>query len=162
MKNITVQDVDECADPDPGYRTILTPVPKFIDPVFANSSPKREYSMTKNKFFGLVFTKTVSGSATLPTEVLRIRSEFSIGSSISHIYEYCPCIVSIPHAGKHEVHIWVPVLWIRICIRVKSRIRIRIKGMRIRIQTQIRSVYFGTAALTSSIGNNSVADPDPR
>ena len=52
MKNITVQDVDECADPDPGYRTILTPVPKFIDPVFANSSPKREYSMTKNKFFG--------------------------------------------------------------------------------------------------------------
>jgi hypothetical protein len=34
--------------------------------------------------------------------------------------------------------------------------------MRIRIQTQIRSVYFGTAALTSSIGNNSVADPDPR
>jgi hypothetical protein len=33
------------------------PVPEFIDPVFANTSPKRSFSMTKYERFGLVFTK---------------------------------------------------------------------------------------------------------
>ncbi len=34
-------------------------VPEFIDPVFAKTSPKRAFSMTKNERFGLVFTKTI-------------------------------------------------------------------------------------------------------
>ncbi len=35
-------------------------VPEFIDPVFANTSPKRSFSLTENKHFGLVFVKTGS------------------------------------------------------------------------------------------------------
>ncbi len=34
------------------------PVPKFIDPVFAKTSPKRSFFMTVNERFGLAFTKT--------------------------------------------------------------------------------------------------------
>ncbi len=34
------------------------PVPEIIDPVFAKTSPKRSFSMTKYERFGLVFTKT--------------------------------------------------------------------------------------------------------
>jgi hypothetical protein len=34
------------------------PVPEFIDPVFAKTSPKRSFSMTEYERFGLVFTKT--------------------------------------------------------------------------------------------------------
>ncbi len=35
-----------------------TPVPKFIDPVFANISPKRSFPMAENERFRLVFAKT--------------------------------------------------------------------------------------------------------
>jgi hypothetical protein len=37
-----------------------TPVPEFIDPVFAITSPKRSFSMTENERFGIVFVKTGS------------------------------------------------------------------------------------------------------
>ncbi len=58
--------------PQPCYRishgaTILyyvhippSPVPEFIDPVFAKTSPKRSLSMSDNVHFGLVFAKTGS------------------------------------------------------------------------------------------------------
>jgi hypothetical protein len=36
---------------------VKTPVPEFIDPVFAKTSPKRSFSMTENKRFGLVLRK---------------------------------------------------------------------------------------------------------
>jgi hypothetical protein len=36
----------------------LRPVPEFIDPVFAKTSPKRSFSVIENVFFGLVFVKT--------------------------------------------------------------------------------------------------------
>jgi hypothetical protein len=36
------------------------PVPEFIDQVFAKTSPKRSFSITKNERFGLVFVKTGS------------------------------------------------------------------------------------------------------
>jgi hypothetical protein len=36
------------------------PLPEFIDPVFAKTSPKRLFSMTENERFGLVFAKTGS------------------------------------------------------------------------------------------------------
>ncbi len=35
-------------------------VPEIIDPVFAKTSPKRSFCMTKNERFWLVFVKTVS------------------------------------------------------------------------------------------------------
>ncbi len=35
-------------------------VPKFIDPVFAKTSPKRSFSVIQNEPFGLVFVKTWS------------------------------------------------------------------------------------------------------
>ena len=35
-------------------------VPKFIDPVFAKTSPKRLFLMTENESFWLVFAKTGS------------------------------------------------------------------------------------------------------
>jgi hypothetical protein len=38
----------------------MTPVPEFIDTVFAKTSPKRSFSMTENDRFGLVFAKTGS------------------------------------------------------------------------------------------------------
>jgi hypothetical protein len=41
-------------------RKIYRAVPEFIDPVFAKTSPKRSFSMTKNERFGLVLTKTGS------------------------------------------------------------------------------------------------------
>jgi hypothetical protein len=36
------------------------PVPEFIDPVFAKTSPKRSFSVIENERFGLVFAKTES------------------------------------------------------------------------------------------------------
>jgi hypothetical protein len=33
-------------------------VPVFIDPVFAETSPKRSFSVIENERFGLVFVKT--------------------------------------------------------------------------------------------------------
>jgi hypothetical protein len=33
------------------------PVPEFIDPVFAKTSPKGSFSLIENKRFGLVFAK---------------------------------------------------------------------------------------------------------
>ncbi len=38
----------------------MNPVPEFVDPVFVKTSPKRSFSMTENKRFGLVFAKTGS------------------------------------------------------------------------------------------------------
>jgi hypothetical protein len=38
----------------------MKPVPEFIDPVFAKTSPKRWFSVIENKRFGLVFAKTGS------------------------------------------------------------------------------------------------------
>ncbi len=35
-----------------------TPVPEFIDPVFAKTTPKRSFSVIENERFGLVFAKT--------------------------------------------------------------------------------------------------------
>ncbi len=35
-------------------------MPKFIDAIFAKTSPKRAFSMTKNERFSLVFMKTRS------------------------------------------------------------------------------------------------------
>jgi len=35
-----------------------SPVPKFIDPVFAKTSPKCSFCMTENERFGFVFAKT--------------------------------------------------------------------------------------------------------
>ncbi len=37
-----------------------TPMPEFIDPVFAKTSPKRSFSLIENKRSGLVFEKTGS------------------------------------------------------------------------------------------------------
>jgi hypothetical protein len=37
-----------------------SPVPEFIDPVLAKTSPKRSFSMTENERFGLAFAKTGS------------------------------------------------------------------------------------------------------
>jgi hypothetical protein len=36
------------------------PVPEFIDPVFAKTSPKCSFSVIENERFGLVFAKTGS------------------------------------------------------------------------------------------------------
>ncbi len=40
------------------FNILRVPVPEFIDPVFA--SPKRSFSVTENRHFGLVFVKTGS------------------------------------------------------------------------------------------------------
>ncbi len=39
---------------------VETPVPEFIAPVFAKTSPKRSFSMSENERFGLVFAKSGS------------------------------------------------------------------------------------------------------
>jgi hypothetical protein len=36
----------------------VCPVPEFIDPVFAKTSPKCSFSLIENERFGLVFAKT--------------------------------------------------------------------------------------------------------
>jgi hypothetical protein len=38
----------------------LSPMPEFIDPVFAKTSPKRSFSIIENERFGLVVAKTGS------------------------------------------------------------------------------------------------------
>ncbi len=43
---------------DLGTSLLLCPVPEFIDPVFAKTSPKRSFSVRENERFGLVFAKT--------------------------------------------------------------------------------------------------------
>ncbi len=43
-----------------GVTCSMTTVPEIIGPVFAKTSPKRSFSMTKNERFGLVFLKTGS------------------------------------------------------------------------------------------------------
>jgi hypothetical protein len=40
--------------------SISYPVPKFLDPVFVKTSPKRSFSVIQNERFGLVFAKTGS------------------------------------------------------------------------------------------------------
>ncbi len=39
---------------------VIIPVPEFIDPVFAKTSPKCSFSVIENERFGLVFAKTGS------------------------------------------------------------------------------------------------------
>jgi hypothetical protein len=39
---------------------LLTPVPAFIDPVFAKTRPKRSFSVMENERFEIVFAKTGS------------------------------------------------------------------------------------------------------
>ncbi len=46
--------------PDPDFYPFRIPVPKFIDPVFVKTSPKRSFSVIQNERFGLVFVKTGS------------------------------------------------------------------------------------------------------
>jgi hypothetical protein len=46
--------------PDILYLSLTSPVPEFIDPVFAKTSPKRLFSVIENEHFGLVFAKTGS------------------------------------------------------------------------------------------------------
>jgi hypothetical protein len=51
------------ASPDLYISTVFghkKPVPEFIDPIFAKTSPKRSFSMTENKRFGLLLAKTRS------------------------------------------------------------------------------------------------------
>jgi hypothetical protein len=51
------------------------PVPEFIDPVFAKTSPNRSFSVMENERFGLVFfTKT--GSTNSRTVLLMFSFEF--------------------------------------------------------------------------------------
>jgi hypothetical protein len=45
---------------DPPTPLSHSPVPEFIDPVFAKTSPKRAFSMAENERFGVVFAKTGS------------------------------------------------------------------------------------------------------
>ncbi len=44
----------------PQSGTVSTPVPEFIDLVFAKTSTKRSFSMSENERFGLFFAKTGS------------------------------------------------------------------------------------------------------
>ncbi len=45
---------------DYSYQQTSTPMPEFIDPVFAKTSPIRSFSITENDRFGHVFVKTGS------------------------------------------------------------------------------------------------------
>ncbi len=45
---------------DPASAFLFIPVPEFINPVFAKTSPKRSFSVIQNERFGLVFAKTRS------------------------------------------------------------------------------------------------------
>jgi hypothetical protein len=73
-------------------------VPKFIDPVFAKTSPKRSFSMTENKRLGLVFAKTgsiISGTGLLKS--LKIPPQFSLYLSIyiwGREQEFASCLRS--------------------------------------------------------------------
>ncbi len=49
---------------------LKTPVPKFIDPVFEKTSPKRSFSMTENERFGLVFAKSGSVNSGLGVQTI--------------------------------------------------------------------------------------------
>ncbi len=63
------------------------PVPEFIDPVSANISPKRSFSMTENERFALVFAKTGSKNSGTDTRqsgipVFRIRMFLGLPDSL--------------------------------------------------------------------------------
>ncbi len=66
----------------------VTTVPEFIDPVFAKTSRKRAFSMTKNERFGLVFTKT--GSINSGTAVAVLPA--IVVSDVSSV----PAVVGVP------------------------------------------------------------------
>ncbi len=66
-------------------------MPEIIDPVFAKTSPKRSFSMTKNERFGLVFTNI--GSINSGTGELAV-ALFS--SSFKAVYPHCEKV----EAGK--------------------------------------------------------------
>ncbi len=59
--------------PFPSYR-LLFPVPEFIDPVFAKTSPKNAGSMTDNERFWACFRKT--GSLTSVTGQFFLLTKF--------------------------------------------------------------------------------------
>ncbi len=57
-----------------------SPLPKFIDPVFAITSPKRSFSITENERFVLIFAKTVSiNSGTVQCGPERIYTPRNLG-----------------------------------------------------------------------------------
>jgi hypothetical protein len=67
------------------------PVPEFIDPEFAKTSPKRSFSVIENERFGLVFAKTgsiISGTGhwTVATSALAVKR--SNHSAIDILYKY--------------------------------------------------------------------------
>ncbi len=60
------------------YRTSkFVPVPEFVDPVFAKTSPKRSFSLIEYERLGLVFTKT--GSTNSGTAVYKVVIEANGG-----------------------------------------------------------------------------------
>jgi hypothetical protein len=53
------------------WRTLLTPVPKIIDPFFAKTSQNARFLLSENERFGLVFVKTGSmNSGTVKNKTL--------------------------------------------------------------------------------------------
>jgi hypothetical protein len=45
------------------FQDCQVPVPEFMDPVFAKTSPKRSFLVIENERFGIVFAKTGSSNS---------------------------------------------------------------------------------------------------
>jgi hypothetical protein len=54
---------------------VLKTVPKFIDPVFVKTSPKRSFLVIENERFGLVFAKTGSINSGTDVNVLPVKNK---------------------------------------------------------------------------------------
>ncbi len=67
-------------------------MPKFIDPVFAKTSPKRSFSMTENERFGLVFART--GSINSGTAVnLRLSVAAVLSNTVAAVLSSPVCLL---------------------------------------------------------------------
>ncbi len=65
---------------------ISPPVPEFIDPAFAKTSPKRSFCVTENERFRLVFAKT--GSINSGTEEYLNHSGIYAVYALPDLYNY--------------------------------------------------------------------------
>ncbi len=71
-------------------------MPVFIDPVFANTSPKRSFSMIENERFGLVFAKSGSTNSGTVLSVLPLSPSLWFESDLQTTQYRVPYTVESP------------------------------------------------------------------
>jgi hypothetical protein len=103
----------------------MTPVP---DPVFAKTSPKRSFSITKNDLFGLVFVKTESMNSGTGAE--DTSGKFAAGVSK---FEICPPPSTVPTVSWN--------IFTNVCKNLKWRFFELLADWMIREKTENNNIF---------------------